>query len=315
MKKLYMLLAAMCLCLTAAAQEDDTTEAAASAALPFTALHYGPLSTAMGGASLAVSDSPAWASFTNVATVPFSEKKFDAALGYTLWQPSSTNYINLGITGNIRNKFGISGGLSMGIDRSFESTDEGGSQSGVFKPMDFQANLGFSYRFIKCLSAGVNARYAMQKVADGYTLSAVLFDAFLTGSFSGVTVSAGVSNAGTKAAFGKSAGISDKYPVPSAVAAGAGYSNTFAEKHAIDVAVDIRWYYMGFGVSASAGAAYTFNDSVAVRAGYLYGGDFCGDCATFGAGVKFFGVSLDATYMYMPAARANIVSLGLGYSF
>ncbi len=132
-----------------AAQEDAVAES--SAALPFTAIQRDPVSAAMGGTllgSAASGAASAWSSFSNPAALPYSQERFSVGLAYQLWQPSSSNNLCLGAGVNIKDKFGVSAGLALGLNPGIAYVDDSGNVGKTFKPTDLQANIGFSYRFV-----------------------------------------------------------------------------------------------------------------------------------------------------------------------
>ncbi len=292
-------------------------EASASAALGFVQFGKDAAVDGMGGAGLTSTSSIAWSSYTNAAAIPFSSQKGDIAFSYQLWQPTSTHYINLGGGFNVKEKIGIAFGVTMGADGAYTGVSDSGQELKSFKPMDFQGNFGISYRFVPWVSIGVNARYAMEKVADGYTLGSFMADAFVMGKYQDFSATLGAVNLGTKASYGKKSGVDTKYPIPAAVALGLGYTPVFAEKHGIAINADMRYSLSGLGFGAAFGAAYTYNDMVSVRGGYCYGGKAIASHASLGLGVKFAGVHIDAAYYIAGKGNpiANTVSVGLGYSF
>ena len=301
-----------------AAQEDAVAES--SAALPFTAIQRDPVSAAMGGTllgSAASGAASAWYSFSNPAALPYSQERFSVGLAYQLWQPSSSNNLCLGAGVNIKDKFGVSAGLALGLNPGIASVDDSGNVGKTFKPTDLQANIGFSYRFVSFLSLGVNARYAMSELSSEYRLSALLFDASLMASLGDFQLTAGVSNLGTRASYGKSSGLSVSYPVPSSLDLALSWSRVFGEDHKLALAADGRWYFSGFGIAASAGASYCWKDMLSFRAGYHYGARMDADYASLGAGVKFYGVALDFTILLAGSSNpvANTIAVGASYSF
>ena len=95
------------------------------------------------------------------------------------------------------------------------------------------------------------------------------------------------------------------------------YGIGIGKKHAAEVLVDADYYFSG-AFSASAGAAYTYNDLVSVRAGYRYGGkSVIPSFASVGAGVKLWGVHIDVAYIIAAGTSPlrNTFAVGLGYSF
>lgn len=281
--------------------------------LPFVAAETDAASLGTAGANLTQTHSIANAAFSNVAAVPFSDVKFDAAAGYTMWQPSSigSNMINVGAAYNMKDKFGVAFGFMYGMNPAYDITDASGAVKGQFKPSDIYVNAGFAWRFLPYLSLGANVGYATSSLAEGHSYGALAADVFLMGKFNGFKVTAGVANVGTSV---KAAGGAD-FCIPGSIALGAGYEALFAEKHSIDILLDADYYFSGW-LAVAAGAAYTFNDLVSVKAGYRYGGTSpLPSYASVGAGVKFAGVKLDLAYMLASGPMKNTLAVSVGYSF
>ena len=121
----------------------------------------------------------------------------------------------------------------------------------------------------------------------------------------------GVANVGSsmKSASG------EKFSVPSSILAAGDWRGEFG-KNGIEAMVDLNYYFSG-SFTAAAGVQYDFRDMVFVRAGYHYGAKdaFLPSFATVGAGVKFFGVSVNAAYLLGNDVLKNTLTVGLGYSF
>ena len=133
-------------------------------------------------------------------------------------------------------------------------------------------------------------KYLGNTLAEGQSYSAVSSDIFLMSEFSSFRAAIGVSSLGSKvrSASGES------FSLPASATLGLGYGDVFGQRHGVEVLVDADCYFSG-AFSAAAGASYTYNDMVSVRAGYRYGGDsVIPSFASVGAGVKLFGVRLDA---------------------
>ena len=288
---------------------------AGAQALPFVAAEYSPGALGKGGISSVETSSIAYASFSNAAAVPFSDLKGDFAAGYTLWQPtlSKVNIISAAGAYNINGKVGIAAGFSYGLHPGYEAFDEAGTGKGEFKPSDMMLNLGISWRFVDWLALGVNLEYAGQKLTENHKYGAFSTDLFLMTKVKGFKGAVGLSNLGTKV---KSAG-GDKFALPASLTAGLGYDVIFSGKHKMEANVEVD-YYFHKAFAASIGAGYTFNDMVAVRAGYSYGGkSVIPSFASLGLGLKFAGVTLDAAYLVADSASPmrNTLSFGLGYRF
>lgn len=280
--------------------------------LPFVAAETDAASLGTAGAGLVETSSVANASFSNAAAIPFSEDKLDASVGYTMWQPSSSNILNVGVAYNVKSKFGVALGVQYGMKPSYDVTNESGAVTGgVFAPKDIHVNAGLAWRFLPVLSLGANVGYAASSLAEGQSHGALAADVFAMAKFGGLKVTAGVANVGTtvKDAAG------NEFCIPGSIAVGAGYNMVFGEKHGIDVLVDADYYFSGW-MAVAAGAKYTFNDLFSVRAGYRYGGESpVPSYASVGAGVKILGIKFDVAYLISSSPIGNTLALSLGYAF
>lgn len=286
---------------------------AGSQVLPYTAADVSPVTLAKGSAGLVETGSTAYSAFGNVAAVPFSETTLDVAAGYAMWQPASvsSNLINVAGAYNLNGKLGVALGFSYGANPAYTVTDETGATVGTFNPSDMQINAGVSYRLIPALAVGANVGYASSSLAEGHSYGAVMADVFLMSQFSDFKVAAGVSNLGSKVKSASGA----EFGLPASLALGAGYDKAFAQKHAVEVNVDADYFFTG-GVAVAAGASYTFDSLVSVRAGYRYGGNTpFASFASVGAGLQLKGVKLDIAYLLGSEVMKNTLAIGLGYSF
>lgn len=282
-------------------------------ALAFSRIPHAPQSMAMGGAGIVSSSSVAFASYTNAAVIPYSDKTMDVSAGYLGWQPSCslTNMLNIAGAYNINGKFGIALGFTYGMNEAYEVTDERGYVTGEFRPSDLQVNIGLSWRFLPYLAIGADVKYLNSSLAEEYSYGAVSSDIFLMSEISDFKVAIGVSSIGSriKAASGP------LFSLPASVALGAGYDRVFNEKHGLEILLDLNYYFSGT-FTASAGAAYTFNDMVSLRGGYHYGGkSILPSYASVGFGLNFWGVHIDTAYLISSGPIKNTFSVGLGYSF
>ncbi len=283
---------------------------AGAQALPFTVADADPAILAKGGAGLTETGSVSHAAFTNAAAVPFSESSLDVSAGYMMWQPdyADNKVVSVGAAYNLKGRLGFAAGFYYGMNPVYPSMD-----GGMFMPTDIHAAVGVSYRFLDFMSVGVNVGYARSCIMEDYAYGSASADAFLMAKFSGVKVTAGVSNV-----FGsiESAGGA-KFSLPASAALGAGYDVALGEKHDLGVSLDVDYFFSG-ELAASVGAGYTFNDLVSVRAGYRYGGESpIPSFASVGAGVKVIGIKLDVAYLVAgtDSPMKNTLAVGVGYSF
>lgn len=284
-------------------------------AMPFTRVVRDPVAAAIGGTGVVSTSASAFASFRNAAAIPYAENTLDVAAGYMNWQPSASPVqdINAGASWNIAGKFGIALGLSYGLCEKYDIMDASGTAVGSFSPSQVQANLGMAWRFLPFLSLGANVKYLGNSLAEGKSYGAVASDIFFMTKVAGLRAAVGVSSLGSKVKSASGAGFS----LPASTTLGLGYGIGIGKKHAAEVLVDADYYFSG-AFSASAGAAYTYNDLVSVRAGYRYGGkSVIPSFVSVGAGVKFWGVHIDVAYIIAAGTSPlrNTFAVGLGYSF
>lgn len=284
---------------------------AVAQALPFVAAETDAVSLGKAGADVVETSSVAGAAFRNAAAVPFSDVRMDVEAGYTMWAPNKGNIIDFAGAYNLGGKLGFAAGFSYGMNPAYDVTDGSGAVTGKFSPADMQLGVGVAYRFMPCLAAGANVGYASSSLAEGYSYGALTADVFVMGKFSDVKVALGVSDLGSAVTSAGGA----KFSLPTSVALGAGYGKTFAQKHGVNVLLDVDYYIAG-AFAAAAGAEYAFDDMVFVRAGYRYGGEsVIPSFASVGAGVKFMGIKLDLSYLLGSDSLGNTLAIGLGYSF
>lgn len=286
---------------------------AGAQALPYTAADFDAVSLGKAGANLTETGTIANGGLGNAAAMPFSELPYEATVGYALWQPSTaaSNVINAGFAYNIKQKFALAFSANLGMNKPYDVIDASGAANGTFTPKDMHLAFGLAYRFLPCLSVGVNVGYANSTLAADYKYGAVTADVFVMTKLKDFKATVGVSNLGSKVT---SAG-GHKFSLPASVALGVGYDKAFAEKHAVNVALDADYFFEG-GLAASLGAGYTYNDMVSVRAGYHLGGKtVIPSYASVGAGVKFFGVRLDLAYLIASGPMKNTLAASLGFSF
>ncbi len=97
---------------------------------------------------------------------------------------------------------------------------------------------------------------------------------------------------------------------------GVGYTRAF-DKHALSATAETDILFAG-AVMAGAGIEYSFRDLLFVRGGYHYGAPHKAVVPSYGSaglGVKFFGISLDAAYLFGSEILKNSFCVSLGYEF
>lgn len=303
MKHLAIILVSLSIAISSAAQSWS--------ALPWVRTGRGAADLSMAGSAFMSDDNMAWAADGNAAMVPFSADRLSAELGYTRYNSLKTNYFNAGFAYSIKEKAGIAASVSYGFDPAYDVYDETGEPDGAFTPDYILAAAGVSWRFLKFMSIGFNFRYARQSLAEGYTLSTCAGDAVLMCRFADFSISAGAMNLGmpVKSHDGSS------FNLASSAKAAMMYDGHFG-KNGLQINLDSDWYFSNT-VTAALGAQYSWNDILFLRAGYRYSMQGCviPSFASVGLGLRFFGVRLNAAYIFASEVLDNSFSLSLGYSF
>lgn len=283
-------------------------------AMSFVRMDRDPVSAGMGFAGAASASGTAYSSFRNASVIPLAEKKFDAGFSWQNWAPkgAKTTDFNFGAAFKARKKIGFAIGAAMQNGEEYSVMDDMGNAKGTFKPSEMVINGGFGMMVLKNLSAGVNVRYASQKISSDNSYSAFGADAFVTYCTKDLNVTAGVSSIGS--AVKSDAG--DSFSLPASVTVGVAWSKDLKENHGIELAADADYYFSG-KVAVAAGAEYSFKDMVFARAGYHFGTSGCvlPSFASLGAGFSFAGASLNVAWLFGNEALANTLTVGLGYKF
>lgn len=273
---------------------------------------YSTSSAAKGFAGVASSSETAWAALSNAAAVPLSGKTLDTEFIYQQWAPDLSQSNCFGVAGSYR--FGKLGFSLAGVTRSGEkitdAMDENGAPLDDFTPKDIILGLGFGYRPLEWLSAGVSLGFQQRKLYEGETLSAFSASVFVMGQYKGLSAALGVSDFGTQTSSG------DKYDLPTSVTLGIDYAHAFNEKHSLCADLDFDYYFDG-GLTLAIGAEYSFRELLFVRGGYHYGSDdaLLPSFATLGLGFRFKGIKISGACLLGSDYLDGTMTLGLGYQF
>lgn len=280
-------------------------------ALGFSRVIHDPVAAGKAFAGTASTSGMAWASFTNAAVIPLSDKKLDMATSYQGWSPQGAGSTNISAGAGLRlgKKSGLAIGFYNGKGEDYTLMDAGGNEMGTFTPKELQFNLGYGIRLAKIFSAGVNLKYLHTKLADDASYSTVAVDVLFMAEMAMFKVAAGVTDVGSsvKADDGTS------FSLPSAFTVAGSYDVGLV---GLEANLDASYYFKG-GFTAALGAEYSFLKVMRVRAGYHYGSDkaVLPSFASAGLGVRLLGFSLDAAYLFGSDALQNTLTIGLGYSF
>ena len=311
------ILVAACVCsVTALGQEAAGIPAASEGnAMAFLVKNTDPLSLSMAGADIASGQTTASSIFGNPAATCLSGKKLDVAASYSSWQPHgvSTGVTDFGVA-TVFGRFGLSAGVSYGLGDGYDIISAEGDRTGKFNPSEVVIGAGLSYRLTDFVSAGMNLKFAAEKIAAGNSHKVFAADIFVMAELEDFRFTAGARNVGSKV---KSAS-GEKYRIPSAITVGASYGHVFGEKHDFLASIEGDCHFGG-GAAESLGLSYTYNGLVSIRAGYrnVSGKAPGASFASFGAGIRFFGIRLDAAYLVASSSSPlrNTFSVGMGYSF
>ena len=236
----------------------------------------------------------------------------DVAASFQNWAPDGVKNTNIAAGASFKiAKFGIAAGFARNGGEKYDIVSGTGDIAGTFTPSDLQAGAALSYAITDWLSAGVNAKFFSSELSDDDKFTGFGADVQAQAVFGDFRAALGVANVGSsmKSASG------EKFSVPSSVLAAGDWRGEYG-KNGIEAMVDLNYYFSG-SFTAAAGVQYDFHDMVFVRAGYHYGAKdaFLPSFATVGAGVKFFGVSVNAAYLLGNDVLKNTLTVGLGYSF
>lgn len=288
--------------------------ASAQTAMPSLRIEQDPVAAGMGFTGLASTTGTAWSALRNSSVIPLSEKKMDFGFSYQSWAPSGAKDSNMafGAAFKAGERFGVSLAGTLQNGEEYNVTDATGNASGTFKPSTISAGLGFGVKIIDNLSAGVNVRFASQKLTKDDSYTAFCGDVFVSYRFSDFNLTAGAASLGSKV----KGADGNSYSLPASARVGVDWTKAFAEAHALKLGADFDYFFCG-SVTAAAGVQYSFRNMVFARAGYHYGADkaVLPSFASAGLGVKFFGVELNAAYLFASDALGGTMTFGLGYSF
>jgi len=286
-------------------------------AMDFIRADRNPATLGAAGAGYAsLSSGTAFSAFSNPAAVALSEHMVDAAGTFGLMPSGDAKASVFGGGTSVRlGHFGLSAGYLGSSYPQISLSSEGGGASGSFTPKDMMLGLGLSYAFGDNLSFGVVARYASQALDNKTTLSSISADIMAIYRLDALSVSAGVVGLGPKVES-----VSNRsYALPASAKLAAAYRLGFGDFSA-DIMADADYYFSGnFG--AAAGAQMGYKDMAFLRTGYRFSSvkaDFAAaplpSFFSLGAGVKLYGVTLDAAFI-MGGAATGTLAFSLGYRF
>ena len=310
MKKILLTGIMICAAFSASAQVADKIEEGQTA-FGFCVVDPSPASAGKAFTGLASVSDAAWASFGNIASLPFSDGRGAFAAGYQSVTPRSTATTGYAVSGAFLIGNGaVAAGARMQNGESYTELDAHGNPLDEFTPNDMQINVGYALSFAGNFAAGVNAHYLSSSIADGASMSSFAADLSFFGRFGSLNASAGLRNLGTsvKDSDGNS------FSIPANVFAAGEYGIRAGDKAYIKADADFAYYLSG-GMTVGAGLEGELFDILTIRAGASYGSEIMPTVVSAGIGVKFAGLSLDAAYIFAGENIGGTLMAGLGYSF
>ena len=308
MKRIFLTAVAAILAMASALAQSD--------ALPFTRIERDPASAGMAGASLSSTSTAAYSAFRNAAVLPFAAfGHMDVAASYQIWSPDVAHTTNLqaGFAYKLSDHTGVSLGFVSQAGEAYDELNGDGSVVGSITPKDMVAALGLGIGLTESLSLGINARYALQKLAPDATYNGVSGDVYvLFHPSEALNLTAGLSTLGTSI---KSV-TKKTFSQPASVVLAGSYNLPLAEDHALEANLSADYYFSGnYGVAL--GAEYAWKGMVLARAGYRMASKeaVIPSHAAVGLGARWKGFRLDVSYLTASRALGNTLSLGIGYSF
>lgn len=252
----------------------------------------------------------AYAIENNLAAAALSESRMAFSAGYGIWQPavSRTGVVSAGGFFRIGDNFALAAGFKNFAAPTYSYVTEEGSSAVSFKPGEMAVSLGGALKLSDALSLGLDAKFARSSLADFAKASSLAADVSLAYCSGGFSAGLAVSNIGGKVRY---SGSDSSYSMPMAARAGAAYSIA-------GFTASAEFDYLFSGVfMAGLGAEYLIEEIVALRAGYHFGDSVRAipSYASAGLGVNFFGVSLNASYLFASGTLGGTMMFGLGYSF
>ena len=329
MKKIFypIISAAAAVLLSSAAAQAQTAS--------FLDVNPDPVAMSMAGTGTVMEATP-FAMWNNIAATALDDRTLQVGAAYSLWQPSYTSNHVAAVTGygRVARFMTVSASVKYFSHKPYDVTDGvTGAVTGSFTPMDLQAGVGLGFRILPILSLGANVNYVYSDIGGPKKGGAVSadFGALLDLRF--LRVGLTFANIGSKLDYGGAAA----YGLPANVKLGVGTIQRFGpeDKHAVAVTSESGMVFEQKAFFTGLSAQYEYNDFVRVGLGYHYGNQdkqVTGSYASFGAGIKFLGISVNAAYILgfkqasdisspveslynLSAPISNTFSVGIGYEF
>lgn len=297
MKKIYAIAAALLLMAPATLRAQEST-----VAMPFMAVNLDAASAAMGSMSI----------YNNAASSVWNKDMAHIEAGYGMWTPKASypgNDIFLRGHWQVKDFVALRLEFADRLETPYELIDDFGETVGSYKPGSLRGYLGASFKFAEHYSIGVDAVYARRNLYEDAIYNTVAANAAFMMRFKVFNAALGVKNVGMPV---KNTAHTGSYMIPSSAFADLAFD---IEKGKHDILFGGEFEYMFNNMIAyGAGASYTYGDMVAVRLGYHGGGLFPNHFSA-GLGLKFKGITLNATALFGKENMNGTFLAALGYSF
>lgn len=266
-----------------------------------------PVTAGVAGTGIART-ADAYAGENNIAATALNGPRMAAAVGFGMWQPKNANAKLISAGGFYR----ITQRLALGLQfkdlayQSYSIVSGDGRVRESFTPMELTATLGIAYRIVDGLSAGVNLRFLSSTLAETAKASAFGGDIALKYEKGAFQAGLSVCNLGTPVNYG-----GENYTQPGIVRAGVAYSIV-----GLTASAEVDYLFSG-ALMAGLGLEYCLADIVSLRGGFHYGdpAKAIPTYASFGLGVQFAGIRIDAAFLTASKTLGNTLMFSLGYAF
>lgn len=298
MKKIFITISSAILCLAANAAEPGSTS------FNYIALPSTTASLSRGGVCL--SDA--------LPTELLEGKSFDSGVSYLMWSPSYVNekFVDASASFKVGSSLAFGADFTYGINENYDIYGESGIPNGSFAPTDIRIGVSGAYMISPSLALTAGVKILNSKLSEQSKLSSTAFDLMAVWKKNGILVGGGLRNVGGKV---KSLGGSE-YSIPSSFMAGGRYSMAFGNQLNLDVEADLDYYFCG-AAAVAAGLQFDWKDSIFLRGGYHYGAEGAPvpSYAAVGAGIKFFNIAVDFSYLLASDILGNSFRAGVRYCF
>lgn len=271
-----------------------------------------------GGIS-SVAPASAFSLWNNSSATVLDKKKFDIGASYTMWQPdmADNKIYAIGAYTKISKFMAITAGFKQFAYNEIVGSDEAGAVKDSFTPKENSLGVGLAFKILPCLSVSADVNIYNSKIWEDYSASGAAFNIGATYKKNNITVALTANNLGSSASYADET----DYKMPSSVKVGTSYD--FSVGQGNSVVKPMAQFGLSLAdessVFGAVGAEYLYKNVVRAGVAYHYGdkAKYIPSHLSVGAGVSFYGISLNAAYLFAAdnSAIGNTLSVGLSYGF